>query len=367
MPVVVQPRSVNVRKILIAGSVVLAAIIATYLIPKRGPLNPYWNGETMGTTYSVLIAGSRLSEKRLGQAYADVEALLDDIGRQMSTYRKDSEITGFNTSTTTAPVEVSSPFFEITGRAILLSQQLEGTFDPTIFPLVQRWGFGPDRTTTPPTEEEITALLKNTGVHHLEVLTGNRIRKKVPGLQLDLNGITPGAAADLVLELLTSNYGLKNVFVEIGGEICTAGLDKEERPWRIGIDVPTDGSNPGESLQKIIEVSGLGVATSGDYRNFKIDEHGNRISHIIDPRTGKPVNHNLASVTVLAPTATEADALATGLFVMAPEEGLAWVRQHAGYEALFIVRESDGTFREMATGGFEAASAHPATEPGTQP
>ena len=316
----------------------------------------------MGTTYSIKAFNNDLSASDFKALREDVESLLEDLNDQMSTYRKESEISRFNRSDSTDPFKVSPSFAEVAQVALDVGKRSDGAFDPTLDPLINLWGFG-NRGRSPdlPSDEQIQLALGKTGYANLEVLAPDRIRKKLPVLQLNLNAIAKGYAVDAVSDLLRSR-GLANTLVEIGGEIYASGLGEEGRPWKVGIETPNPDSLPGESLNAVIELADKAIATSGKYRNFILDEDGNTLSHILDPRSGRPVTHRLASVSVVANDCIFADGIATAAFVMGAEEGLVWIESMNDVEALFIVAEGDGGFRQIASSGFAILSLEKANE-----
>lgn len=350
---VIQPRPLNVRKMLLVGLVILGLVIWNSVRRPPPPKHPSWTGRTMGTTYTVSLADSPLKWNELRALHEDVETYLIHVNDLMSTYLPTSEISRFNASRTTEPVKVSDALATVTRFALKVSEESQGAFDPTVGPLVNLWGFGPEGDEGPPAEEALEAVRRMCGHRNLTVPSDTSLQKRISELQLDLNAVAKGYAVDHVADLALRT-GAQNVFVEIGGECMAHGHNSGGGPWRIGIDVPSYGALPGEGLQEVVNLSGMAIATSGDYRNFHTNETGSVYAHIIDPRTGKPVAHQLASVSVLAGSCMKADALATALFVMGPVEGLRWIEAYPNAEALFVSREEDGSFRERASPGFEA-------------
>lgn len=357
MPIAVQPRRFNPRKTLFAASVIVGLMIWMTLREEPAPDRLYLEGFTMGTTYSIKALNDGLSVPDFKTLREDIGRLLEDLNDQMSTYRDESEISRFNRSDSTDPFEVSPSFAKVAQAALVLGERSKGAFDPTLDPLINLWGFG-NRSPSPdlPSDEQVKLALEEIGYADLEVLSPARIRKKRPALQLNLNAIAKGYAVDAVSDLLRSR-GLVNTMVEIGGEVYASGLGEEGRLWTVGIETPSPDSLPGESLHAVIELNDRAVSTSGSYRNFILDEEGKTLSHILDPRNGRPVAHRLASVSVLANDCTYADGISTAAFVMGAEEGLAWIESMKDVEALFIVSELDGSFRQIASSGFSTASA----------
>ena len=351
---IIQPRRVHPWKMLWVLVVLLALFIHLARRDRPGPQNPVWTGQTMGTLYTVRLAGSPLTARQLEALQTDIENCLDEVNRQMSHYRPDSELSRFNRSTSTGPFRVSEPFARVTRFAVELCGRSDGAFDPTLGPLINRWGFGPDgRPDRQPADEEIAALLAITGCGHLRVTDHSELQKDIPGLELNLSAVAKGFGADEVARVVLAR-GVTNVFVEIGGEVAAFGRNEHGGRWRVGIETPKPDLLPGAAIEAIAEISGNAIATSGDYRNYAEDAAGRRYSHILDPRTGYPIRHNLASVSVVAPDCMTADALATTVFVMGPEDGLRFVESWPGAEAFLLVREPDGTFTPMASSGFEA-------------
>ena len=202
-----------------------------------------------------------------------------------------------------------------------------------------------------PTVEEIDAWLELTGCDKL-ILEEGMLYKASPGVTIDLSAIAKGYGSDIACNYLV-DAGFENVFVEVGGEIMVNGKNIHSEGWRIGVDRPQLASTPGESLQHILAVSDYGVATSGDYRNYR-EVEGRRITHTIDPRTGYPIEHSLASATVISTTCMDADGYATAAMVMGLTEGLVWLEELENVEGLLITRSDDGGFSEHMTTGFAA-------------
>jgi len=233
-------------------------------------------------------------------------------------------------------------------RALKTAESTGGAFDPTVKPLVDHWGFGPEADTEP-----LDEIMKAVGWQKVRVEEGSLIKAN-PAVQLDLSAIAKGYGVDAVAEVIRS-FGIKNFLVEIGGEIVVSGLNPDRKPWRVGIESPA-----GTGIFQTLELSDGAMATSGDYRNFRTREDGSRFSHIIDPKTGRPAETDVASVSVLANSCMDADAVATALFVMGSETGMEWLlalrelegENHPEFEALFILHSTNGTFTTRSTDGF---------------
>ena len=343
MTVVVQPRPLDVRKTLFVGSVLVALFIYTYFIrTSPGPQNPVFEGSTMGTTYTIKVVGSHLSQRELRQLSSEIDALLAEINRQMSTYIANSEISQFNQSTSTQAFVVSPAFARVTRRALEISRDTDGAFDPTLGPLIDLWGFGGvNRESDSPTPAQIHHALAGCGYTHLRVPSASTLQKEIAGLQINLSAIAKGFGVDELSRLL-AEWSLTNTYAEIGGELRVRGHNLEGSAWRIGIDTPLDHAATGADLTSVLSLTNHAVATSGDYRNYFQDPAGTRRSHLIDPRTGIPVTHALASATVVAEDCMTADALATALMILGPADAMSWVEGQPGVEAMLIVRTDAG-------------------------
>jgi len=253
----------------------------------------------------------------------------------------------FNRSQAAGWIDASRELVEVLKQAQHVSVLTNGAFDVTVGPLVNLWGFGPlPGNDQVPSEQEIREAMNRVGYTGLQVRSSPPgIRKDRPDLYVDLSAIAKGYAVDAVAEHLQA-LGIDDYMVEIGGEIQAKGRNARDRLWRIAIEKPSTGSR---SLHRVIELSNVGIATSGDYRNY-FEKEGKRYSHTIDPMTGRPVTHKLASVTVAHPSTMQADALATALMALGPEAGYRFAEQHK-LAAFFIVNSDDG-FYDKATTAF---------------
>lgn len=302
----------------------------------------------MGTTYEVVA--TRLPP---GVSEADVARLvrreLDAAHANLSTWQPDGAAARFNATPGTDWHPVPPELAAAASLARDLGAETRGAFDVTVGPLVRAWGFGAGSTPrATPSQSEIDRLLPRVGYDLLEVrLEPAALRRTVEGVELDLDGIAPGLAVDRIAEGLEA-LAVTDYLVEIGGEVRARGRSPAGRPWRVAVEAPLTGEREPYAL---IELEGRAVSTSGDYRDFRLQD-GVRVSHTIDPRTGRPVTHSLASVTVVASTAARADAYATALMVLGPEAGAAYARERR-LAALFVVRTADGGWREQATPEFD--------------
>lgn len=303
-------------------------------------------GQTMGTTWHATVLPGEGGAGHADSLQADIQAVLDAVNASMSTYRPDSEISRFNALATEEWMPVSSDFYRVLSAALAVGRDSGGAYDVTIGPLVDRWGFGP----TPGREElpgaaEIQQLKGQVGQDQLRVEGETSRLKKLAPRRLDFSSIAKGFAVDEVARLLEQR-GLHDYLVEVGGEMRLAGHSPRGDTWRIAIEQP---DTQGRAVARAIRVTDAAVATSGDYRNyFEVD--GVRYSHTIDPRSGRPVNHQLVSVTVIHPSAMLADAWATALSVLGPEEGSA-VAKRLGLAVYFMERH-EGTLRSRHSESF---------------
>lgn len=295
------------------------------------------SGKTMGTRYHISVV-SPLNKKLIDQPdlTKEIDALLVEVNRQMSTYDPNSEISQFNKYQQTDWFNVSKDFAFVVSSAQAVSKETQGTFDITVAPLIDLWGFGAKTQFVLPTEKIIKSSLKNIGYDLLEVRTSPPAIKKLnKNIRIDLSAIAKGFAVDKIAEYLNGK-GYLDYSVEIGGEVRNKGFNPKGRPWRIGIENPRYGDLV---IHEVLLSSNLAIATSGDYRNFFIKD-GVRYSHTINPTTGKPIRHNLAAVTVLHESTMMADAYATALMVMGEKQGKAFV-EHNKLRVDMIIRNGE--------------------------
>ncbi len=307
------------------------------------------HGETMGTTWNVQVVEPPLD---LDPAALEsrIREHLDTVNAQMSTYEPRSELSRFNASSSRDWFPVSAGLARVVALALEISQLTGGAFDVTVGPLVNLWGFGPGALATElPSEFDVADALARVGYGQLAArVSAPALRKALSGIYVDLSAIAKGHGVDEIAGLLEVR-GLTDYLVEIGGELRGRGTNANGEPWRIAIERP---ATQVREVFAVVPLRSSAMATSGDYRNF-FEVDGRRYSHTIDPTTGRPVRHRLASVTVLDASCARADALATALLVLGPEQGLA-LAQRLRLAALLIVREDDG-YRTIASPAFEAA------------
>jgi thiamine biosynthesis lipoprotein len=308
----------------------------------------------MGTTFTAKIAGPGLSEAGSAAAREAVADALGAVVAKMSTYVPDSELSRFNRHAGATPFTLSAETFVVFSLAEEVSTVSDGAFDITIGPIVDAWGFGPSKAHRVVGDAEIGALAPRVGWRGLTLDARVRTAAKArPDLCADLSGIAKGYGVDRAARALEA-LGVADYMIEAGGEVRTRGVNAEGRPWRIAIERPD--AMP-QRPHFIVPLSGLSMATSGDYRIY-FEQGGRRYSHEIDPGTGKPIHHGLASVSVVAPECGYADAMATALIVLGPEKGYA-VAVAQDIAAHFIVRSPDGSLHDRQTPAFAALGGAP--------
>jgi thiamine biosynthesis lipoprotein len=314
--------------------------------PSGGNLHEF-GGPTMGTTYSVKVVDAELTREGEDQIARAIEAALTRVNGLMSTWDPHSELSRFNRSASTDPFPVAPETLRVFRVAREVSDLTGGAFDVTVGPLVVAWGFGSmDRVPAEPPPAELAALRERVGYRRVEIDESGSLSKRHPETECDLSAIAKGYGVDEVAGALVE-LGQHDFLVEVGGELRAMGVRGPDRPWRVAIERPEVAAR---SLFGVVELRNISMATSGDYRNY-FEQDGVRLSHLIDPRTGRPIAHALASVTVLHADAVYADALATGLSVLGPEAGPT-LAEEKGLAAYFIVREREGNLRGVATSKF---------------
>lgn len=305
------------------------------------------NGTALGTTFKIAIvdAPETLDEAALEERLV---ASLEAVDRVASTWRDDSELSKLNANPSIDWVLVSPELCDMLDRALNVSEATGGAFDVTVGQLVNLWGFGPDGAVDePPTDSAIASAMATVGHDNIVAdCDAKLVRKDVPELYVDLSGWAKGHAVDQLAALL-DQAGLENYLVEIGGEIRVKGHNSEGLGWAVAVEAPTTSERVPLAVLRVTDTS---VATSGDYRNY-FEYDGSYYSHTIDARTGRPVTHNLAAVTVVNPSAAYADAIATALLVLGPEAGPEQA-QELGVAAYFLIREANG-IREQTTAEFD--------------
>ena len=296
--------------------VLLFAFIALLGGCNRGPEIIKISGSKMGTSYHVTIVADQPAPADLAK---QIEQTLDRVDQSMSTYKVDSEISQFNQLDVGQRLVISDDFDQVLRITRKVWQKSGGTLDPTVGPLVDIWGFGPTFTgDVVPSDSAIQRSLASIGFDAVNRTVNNQqiLLSKSRPLRLDLSAVAKGYAVDLVADLLEMN-ALPDYLVEVGGETRVSGLNPEGDPWRLAIESPSLT----KAVAQVLNLEAGAVATSGDYRNY-FERDGVRYSHTIDPRSGRPTTHSVASVTVVADTCAEADAWATALIVMNSDQAV---------------------------------------------
>ncbi|TVZ39186.1 thiamine biosynthesis lipoprotein [Alteromonadaceae bacterium 2753L.S.0a.02] len=304
-------------------------------------------GRTMGTTYHITaVAGVDVSVSETA-LQMKVDKALEDVNQVMSTYIPDSELSMLNHEPVGSPRVVSPQLFDILVLSRKISAFTEGVFDVTVGPVVNLWGFGPEEMKEKaPSEAQVQQALARVGYQHIVLDDVHQQVTRGADIYIDLSAIAKGYGADVIANLFRDE-GIANYIIELGGELAISGTNPKGVPWRIGIEQPTLAQT---GVMQAISIESGGIATSGDYRNyFEVD--GQRYSHTINPFTGRPITHTLASITLVSRTAAEADALATALNVMGPQKGYDFAVTN-GLAAYFIIREGE-SFITKASPEFE--------------
>lgn len=310
------------------------------------------SGRTMGTTWAVKYTPptEAVDSNALSQR---IVQRLEQLERQFSTYRPDSEISRFNAAIDqTDWVAVSPELAQLMIESRRISELTGGAFDVTVDPLVRLWGFGPKGrgAAFTPKLDEVARTRARVGWRSLEGRAeGPALRRLQPGITADFSSIAKGYSSDALGELLSAG-GIRNYFVQVGGDVKTGGHRAGNTPWSAGIETPAENAR---AIACIVELVGEALSTSGDYRNF-VRHEGRRYGHIIDPRTGAPVEGPLAAVSVVHESCATSSALATALFVLGPEGGLSLARERHLACAFFVRTREATVFERRATPEFMA-------------
>lgn len=306
-------------------------------------------GKTMGTTWRVSLAD--VDHSRASSLRSAIQSQLDAQDAELSSWKADSAVSRFNRFTSTERWPVSADMADIVTLSLRIGTLTQGSMDITIAPLVNLWGFGPYKApTATPSPAQIAAARAQTGLGHLTVIDradGQWLQKDLPELQLDLSTVGEGYAADKLAQLM-GEQGISRYLVSVGGAVVSRGLNSQNQPWRVAIQKPTDQEN---AVQAIVDINGHGISTSGSYLNY-YELSGQRISHVIDPASGRPITHRLVSATVIAPTALEADGWDTGLMVLGPEKAREVALQQK--LAVYLITKTDRGFSTWMSPQFKA-------------
>ena len=352
MTSVAEPKAAVSRRGALRGLLVVAGVVtATFitLLPTSEGEKPAAHeikGRSMGTTYSVRVAEA-VDSAALSRVSEAVQREFDSVEQLMSTYDPATELSRFNRFRSTDPFSVAAPTLAVFLVARDVSETTNGAFDVTVAPLVAAWGFGAtDQAPAAPEPDQLAAHLQRVDWHLIHIDSESmQLKKGNPEATCDLSGVAKGYAVDKAAEALL-HLGHANFLIELGGDMRAHGHRLDGAPWRIAIERPEPGKR---TVHRVVEIRSLALATSGDYRNY-YESEGRRLSHLIDPRSGRPIENGIASVSVLHRSAAYADALATGLSVLGPAEGHR-VAEQRGLAAYFLIRDN-GRFRERMTTAF---------------
>lgn len=337
----------NKRRLLLAVLTIVAIIGFSYLkrssSNERSSSNIYIHNEgtTFGTIYHIKYSYNRDLKK-------EIEAELHRVDASLSMFNPQSTISLINKGESNT---ADSMLAEVLQLSFAVNKATDGAFDPTVAPLVNAWGFGfkdgqlPDST-------QVDSLLNLVGLSGMHFQDG-KLTKDNPLSILDMSAIAKGYGVDRVAQLLRG-YSITNFMVEIGGEVVAEGINEKGTPWRIGINKPNeDSTSLSTELQDIISLSGHALATSGNYRNFYV-QNGKKIAHTINPKTGYPAQQDILSSTVVAPTCAEADAFATAFMVMGMEKAKKVLQEQSQLDAYFIYSDEEGNYQTWSSTGFDA-------------
>jgi FAD:protein FMN transferase len=313
-----------------------------------------FEGETMGTTWSVnavLPPGTDDAAIERG-----IQAEVDRVVAQMSTYEPDSDLSRFNRAPAGTWQTLPREFYQVLSYALTLAKDSGGAYDPTVGPLVNLWGFGPDkRPHEAPDAATIAAARARVGWQRIKLDEATHRAFQPGGVYVDLSSVAKGFGVDQVARYLDTQ-GIKAYLVEVGGELRAHGRKPDGSPWHVGIERPGAAAGAVDNVDevgRIVSLDNQAIATSGDYRHF-FETGGRFYSHHIDPRTGYPVAHKVATVSILAADCMHADSLGTTMTVLGPEEGMAYAKAH-GLAVRFVIYRDDGHFEERMSPAFARA------------
>ncbi|MBL4584954.1 MAG: FAD:protein FMN transferase [Pseudomonadales bacterium] len=336
----------NQKRLLPFAAGLLLLGVAFFLLYQK-PIHVEFSDATMGTRYQVKISDlpRSLNQNQISNA---VYQALTEVDQLMSTYKPNSDISRFNRSKINEPVLIDPKTLEVIQLSKQIYNATNGAFDITVGPIVRLWGFGPEvKDDQIPSVHSIELALSKVGFSKIQITEYPPTLSKLEQVEIDLSAIAKGYGVDQVAAVLDS-YQLQHYLIEVGGEIRVKGHNKDGQLWRIGIEAP---SLIRTGAQKAIAIKSASVATSGDYRNF-FEISGQRFSHTIDPYTGAPVKHDLASVTLISDSCAQADAYATAISVLGPIHGFA-LAEKLNLSAYFLVRDGD-KFQQLMTSEFRA-------------
>lgn len=307
------------------------------------------SGSTMGTSYELKLVPAS-GQTIPADLKIKADALLARINKQMSTYDPASELSRFNQNASTDWITVSPELYEVVAEGLRISELSGGVFDITVGPLVNLWGFGPEpRRDQIPSDADIAKARERVGYWRLHPRAEPpALKKDRADIYVDLSALAKGYGVDQLAVLMEAN-GIGNYLVSISGDIRAKGRNGKGQPWTIAIEQPVPGQR---AVERLIQLGDHSVSTAGDYRNF-FEKDGKRYSHIINPRTGRPVPQTLVSVTVISDHSMQADAADTALMAAGSDFGFQLAAEHH-LAAFFIMVGQDGkSFQERYTPEFE--------------
>ena len=300
-------------------------------------------GEAQGTTYHITYFDTANRDFK-----PEIVQILKDFDLSVSTYIPNSIISKINSNQPN--VEVDKYFVACFKKAKEVWKNTDGAFDPTVYPLVNAWGFGPGKKQKIE-PHKIDSILKFVGFDLIK-LKGKHIVKKDSRVQLDFNAFAQGYSVDVVSEFLNSK-GITAYVVEIGGEVYAKGKKPDGGNWTVGIEKPIDNKESANDLKALVSLENLAIATSGNYRRFIIED-GVKYAHHIDPKTGYPTKNNLLSVSIFAKECISSDANATGVLVMGLEKAKLFLAAHPELQAYLIYSDEKGNYQEYVTRGLKS-------------
>lgn len=307
-------------------------------------------GEALGTTWSAAVVTTAIpDEATKARMLGHVEAALARVNDALSTYKKEAELARFNRRAGSQPFQFSPEARAVIAAALAQARETGGAFDPTVRPLVRAWGFGAGAASDEPDAAALAAARARVGWQRLVWTRDGALSSEVPGVELDLSAIAKGYAVDAALASLAVERPL-GAMVEVGGEVRVFGVRADGSAWRLGVEYPSEDN--ARKLHAVVELTAGALATSGDYRQLR-KTGGRRITHIIDPTTGEPIETRVASASVIAPSCMEADAVATALMVMGPDKGMAWIEARPWLEAMLLLRDGDTVSQRRESSGWQ--------------
>ena len=322
--------------------IALLVLGTIWILARHNRTQPYYtiNGLIFGTVYNITYQYD-------GDLKVEIDEELKRFDGSLSPFNDTATITRINRNEDIVP---DTFFTNVIHRSMEISEETDGAFDITVAPLANAWGFGFKKGAFPDSTM-IDSLLDITGYTKVALSNEGKVVKQDKRMMLSCSAVAKGYAVDVIAQFLAKK-GIKNFMVEIGGEIVAQGENPKKDLWRIGINKPVDDLSINQELQTVLSVTGVGIATSGNYRNFYYKD-GKKYAHTIDPRTGYPVQHNILSATVIAKDCMSADAYATAFMVMGLEEAERFANAHPDIDACFIYTDENGKLQTYYTKGME--------------